>query len=389
MARRSPPLKEQIDSTRSKIRGLLASPLRAVAEILGRTLEEAVCASEAGSLPPGNLRQLCSCISNLLAGLPQSYSERFFFDAAMIRALADDWDGSLRLSPMVIPLYGDAWGHSSMPMPSENRREAHLIDVIVFPGDDNIDDVNLLEYPWLAHELGHYILFRDDTPFQNAFLPALEKRLRSLKLSSIADRGSAKLKAIRIVDEVRKVWTPSPDHRNWAHELAIDIIALWTCGPAYLACFKNEVEQPGTNPYKITQEHPPYDVRLSALVDAAQNLGLDRYTEKLSEVRMGWVITDWYKKRSNRFLALADRTLIRRCVETALEFCNIFGLEKWRSSRIDAARHQVLDETSMELGVNLLLAARILLEERGERALDEWGVKIVRRIGMHVMQESR
>jgi hypothetical protein len=50
MARRNRPAKEQVDSAKSKIDGLLTSPLRAIGESLGWDLDEAECAYRGGKL---------------------------------------------------------------------------------------------------------------------------------------------------------------------------------------------------------------------------------------------------------------------------------------------------------------------------------------------------
>ncbi len=390
MPRRIRSIKEQVDSARAKVNRFLASPLRAISEKLGRDLEDAERECRAGPLSADKLSALCSYVSYIINLLPQSFGERFFFDAAMIRAIAADWAGSLTLSPMVIPSYDPAWGHRSFQMPSENRQNAHLIDVMLFPGDDRLEDVDLLPYPWVAHELGHYyLLFRDDSPFRDVFLPSLVKRVRSLTLSAIADRGAAKVKAQAMIDELSTFWTPSPDHKNWAHELAIDTVALWTCGPAYLASFQDEVEQPQTNPYQITKDHPPYEVRLRALVDTSRDLGFYDYAEGLLAVHRGWAKSKWRSARDNRFVTLADRGLAGECTQAAFRFCESMKLTKWTTARLDVLRARLGDEASLELGVDLLLSARVVFQEQGETAFNEWERKTVHRLAQQVMQLSR
>jgi hypothetical protein len=384
MARHSRNVKERVDSAREKVNRLLASPLTAIAEKLGQDLEEAECAWRAGSLSPDKLSELCSYVSYVINHLPQSFGQRFFFDAAMIRAIAADWAGSLNLSLMVVPSYNATWGHRSFRMPSETGHPGHLIDIILLRGDDRLEDVNLLAYPWLTHELGHYVFFKDDSPFRGAFVPSLQKRLQSLTLSAIADRGAARLKAQAVIDELRAFWTPSPDHRDWAHELAIDLIALWTCGPAYLATFQDEVEQPRTNPYEITQDHPPYEVRRRALVVASRDLRFYNYAEGLVAVGEGWAGSNWRRARDNRFSALADAELIRDCMRAAFRFCESMKFTKWTMARLDALRTRLDDQASLELGVDLLVSARVVFQEQGEAAFNDWERKTVHRLAQEV-----
>jgi hypothetical protein len=54
---------------------------------------------------------------------------------------------------------------------------------------------------------------------------------------------------------------------------SMDVIALWTAGPAYLATFQDTLEDEELNPYQVGQSHPPYEVRANALIDASKRLG--------------------------------------------------------------------------------------------------------------------
>jgi hypothetical protein len=109
----------------------------------------------------------------------------------------------------------------------------------------------LLLYPWLCHEVGHNILSRDHSAFRKSFETRLDKITKALQLLRVADRGSLQDKSQRIIDDILYMWQPAPDRDSWTHEMTIDIIAPWTCGPAYLAAFQDVVEKPGINPYKI------------------------------------------------------------------------------------------------------------------------------------------
>ena len=251
-----------------------------------------------------------------------------------------------------------------------------MIDLIILPGEDQLDDVDLLSYPLLAHELGHYLLLRDDSSLRNAFSPCLAKRVRSLKLASMADKGAARTKAQAIINELESLWTPSADHSNWAHELAIDLVALWTCGPAYLACFEDTVEH--QQPYHITQDHPPYAVRLEALVHCARKLGFDEYCNGLEKLRANWAKSQTDGGKNNRFLALADRQIIDACSRAALELCEALRLSKCTPSTLATITRSTLatitrsDGIFGELGVPLLLYAWHMFQHKDERAFQGW-----------------
>lgn len=214
-----------MQSAREAATRLLSSPLRPIADKLLQLIDEAQCAFEVGSLSARKLGELCRYILHLISQLPQSFGERFFLDSAIIRGIATDWGTNVLLSPMVVPRYEHPWAHGTIALPSEDRDRTHVINLIYMPGRDRLEEVALLEYPWMVHELGHYLVFRDDSRFTSVFVPVLQDRIRSLRLASIADRGAARIRAQSTVDDIAKVWTPTPDHANWAHELAIDLIS--------------------------------------------------------------------------------------------------------------------------------------------------------------------
>jgi hypothetical protein len=386
MARHTRSVNEYVDWAREKVKRLLASPLTAIAEKLGRDLDEGECACRAGSLSADKLGELCSYVSYIFNNLPRSFGERFYFDAVMIRATADDWGGSMALSGMVLPCYGQDWGHARLQMPSEGIERAHVIDLIVFPGEDRLEDVDLLSYPLLAHELGHYLYLKNDSSFAGPFTICLNKTVRSLRRSGIADRGAMRPKFQQVIEELTRCWTPSPDHGNWAHELAIDLTALWTCGPSYLACFEDSVR--GKDPFRITQDHPPYAVRLDALVSCARELGFGNDCEGLGTLRAGWEATLKKEREANLFLALANRELIADCSRAALGLCKALRLTQCSTSRIETLRRTLKGELVAEPGADLLLKAW-LYAKKGKTAYDSWQRATVQRIAKDVMQLSR
>ena len=386
MARHARTPRETLDAARDKVNPLLVSPLRPIGEKLQQVLDEADCAYQAGSLPLAKLAELSAYVMQITGCLPRSFGERFFFDAAMIQAIAADWGGSTVFSGMILPRYGREWAHQSIQMPSEDRERAHLVDLILLPGEDRLEDVDLLDYPWVAHELGHYILFKDDSTFRHSFARSLEKRIRSLTLAAIADRGAARVRAQATLDELTKFWTPSPDHRNWAHELATDLIALWTCGPAYLACFEHTVEQLDRNPFEITQDHPPYAVRLDALVDCAHELRFGEQCGGLVRMRARWEESKWQPTKDNRFLTLADKRLISECRGMALEYCEFLKLTKCTKSNVDSLRRDRRQSSGDNPGVDLLVSAWLTYQDLGESAFNDWERKSVARILTKIKQ---
>jgi hypothetical protein len=318
--------------------------------------------------------------------LPQSFSERFQFDAALIKGIATDWGEDLALSSMIMPHHHSPWGHVRLPMPSENLNDAHVVDVIHMPGPDDLGEVDLLAYPWIIHEMGHYLLLRYSSNFVPVFKVELEGIVSNLRLASIADRGSASTKAHRILEQLARLWNPSHGQRNWAHELAIDLISVWTCGPAYLACFQDAVEKQSMNPYEVTETHPPFAVRADALITAAKRLGLQKYTGNLQRLTDEWRRPKWMNRRDSRFLSLARPELIKSCSNVALSFCESLNLARCTPEKLENLPQSLATYNSDDIGLDLLLFAWFIFEKKGGNEYSEWESKIVRELAQRVTQ---
>ena len=111
------------------------SPLSEV----GKKFEELIMVAQAAistrSLKFGQVTSVANYVEAAMELLPQSFGDRFYFDAAQIQNLAIQLSqGPVRLSQMIIPRHDREWGHLSIPMPSEPTGMHHVVDVINIPG---------------------------------------------------------------------------------------------------------------------------------------------------------------------------------------------------------------------------------------------------------------
>ena len=114
--------------------------------------------------------RFCEYVTEFAARLPQTCGQRFSFDTAFIRSLAGDFGGRFPVSEMVIPRYGNSWGYKELRMARErNASDRHVVHLVYLAGEDRVEDINLLTYPWVAHEWGHYIMFRHGPSFSKDF----------------------------------------------------------------------------------------------------------------------------------------------------------------------------------------------------------------------------
>lgn len=246
MGRRRAPKDNPFAPLLPKLTGLSGSPLSAVADRLRKDIEDLQATLAAGLLSSDEALAAARLHDVIVKSLPHSFGERFLFDSAMVQALVDQWSRpSCRLPTLIVPIYHTEWAHASLFPLGRDRENMDVIHLLYIEGTDDIGDVDLLSYSWMCHELAHNLLFRYDAGLIAQFHPVLNQRANALHLSALSDQGSVKTQARQLVEEVVQVWSLSGDQRNWAHELAADLIALWTCGPAYLTAFQEAAEDSG------------------------------------------------------------------------------------------------------------------------------------------------
>lgn len=376
MARLGRLQRDDLQAVLLQLQAVATSPLGAIATELQQLLESASRSRDAGELSTEELLALARYANHVLSRLPQGFGPRFRFDAVQIVGITEDV-GRDRFSGMLIPSYEQDWGHESVMMPAENGK-SHVIDLILIPGEDVVHHINLLSYPWLGHELAHNLLFRHKTTFSADVSRELNKQVQRLKVGAIADRGTAHTKATQLADEFVQFWTPTSDHKNWAHEIAADCVALWIFGPAYLACFDDLLDNASLNPFELTQSHPPYSVRANALLEGARILGWN--DARLKKRKGEWVNSKWRTSKSNRLRSLASPEVTTGCVRAGFKACQDLGLAKCTSERLDEILGRRSAAHAMEFGVDLVLEAYVLFEECGEQAYLEWQTAAVQEL---------
>ena len=234
-------------------------------------------------------------VSKVLERLPKELNRSFYFDTWMIQSIVQSWGDSLRLrSRMIIPTHCHEWGYERIPIPTNSTVNTSFAVSFIHILSEVTEIPSLLDYPWLCHELGHHLFSmpKHKQMLFDKFHPHPEELISKLKIMSISDRGLAKIRSQATIDEINTKWRDS----KWVEELAIDVIALWACGPAYLAAFQDEHEQV-ENPFIIELTHPPVELRTHALLHAARELGWDKYLAgfKTDARRLVWenTIVNW------------------------------------------------------------------------------------------------
>ena len=188
-------MNNRLHRTPDDFRLLKLSPLEPIA----KELEEHFDFFRQVSQSPSSSEQAAyglEIVASILENLPRSFEERFEFDAVMIQAIAQEWNGQQqKLSGTLIPCSGEEWLHKSFSLPfGPLNGIGKSISLIHIPGEDALDEVDLLTYPFMCHEMAHNLLYFNDPYFKPEFNRELNQYLI----------GIQKLSGQRIARVIRK-----------------------------------------------------------------------------------------------------------------------------------------------------------------------------------------
>lgn len=294
------------------------SQLETVGDKLVDNLEWLLVGIETDTVSGAATVSMLRIVDDIFERVPKSFGDRFDLDALLIREIMLEWESpKIRFPSMIVPNYGDEWAHSAVAMPPENGREAHIVKIITLPGDDVLDEINLLDYAFLFHELAHELFSLSGDLFRIPFNKRLDSRLHSLRRRSIADGHEVtKRRHQDVIDNIESYWRATNSRPDWAHEFAADIVALWACGPVYIDRLVDTIRAKNQRPFDLKQEHPPYAARFDALSKACFQLGWP--TTQTDDLLEYWEKTTAAQERSNEYFAVLDDELLNHVVEQTL-----------------------------------------------------------------------
>ena len=202
----------------------------------------------------------------------------------------------------------------------------------------------------------------------------------AIQKQALGIRGTAKQVANDTADQVRTYWTPTANQHNWAHEIAVDVISLWLCGPAYLAALQDVMEVDGLNPYQLGQSHPPYEIRAKALIDAASRLGWGYYTGAACSLVDRWSSTAPSDERTNLHIACADPRLLSGVISAATQSCQALSLPCFTPARMAVLEDMQGQDQPLEFGTDVIVAAWLTRSRSTEAAYQKWERAVIQRL---------
>ena len=363
------------------------SPLSDIGRILQEQIRLVREAMNWVGMDTATVAAFCRRCQWVLKNVPsrQAIGERFWFDIHMIRSIADEWSPSGQLLPgSILPREGGEWQHSADWLPTFDAVRMPRLDIIDFPGNHGLETISLLTYPWLYHELGHILMYLHGKAFMAGTRQLLEQKLQETSQGCLGKPQAVKdrLKVIR--ERIEIAWRPSSDHHDWSHEIGIDIVALWSIGPAFLAAYEDALE--GKPPHVADQTHPPYEVRTFAIVEAARRLGWQQYAAALEERLANWAKLFEESARDNLYLALFDQDIVNGVVTAAMAACGTLALPRCDQASIVAAQ-QGLDRNEIPAFGRPALIAAWVQYERTKDAPDvyhAWETNVIRSMSEEV-----
>ena len=347
-------------------------------------LEEGEEAVRLNILDSTAVRDLHNSIHHIVELFPNSFNDRFWFDYWMIDGIAESFniDGQI-LAGLLVPRYDEEWAHISRITPvGKGDGGGASINFICFPGEENVGDIDLLEYSFLLHEIGHNLFFYKEEIFIQKFSSEFQKIIGSLKRRSISDIGTAKTKSEKQLQRLKGLWSPRNDQKDWAHETLMDLFALWTCGPAYLASFLYEMEDEDKNPYLIKPIHPPYSFRIEILIIAGKKLGWHNHLNGLEKLLVKWEKSRWSKEINNNYHALTHEKMREAIIKAAFETFKELKLPQCNKASIEQVNKKLNKSENPNWGIETILAAWLFREKytpaNNEKTYEKWEQNLVK-----------
>lgn len=319
---------------------------------------------------------------------PRSLSDRFWLDMCSIQALSTSWNTrKAGLPHTLIARTGDTWNTAILHLPSADPERIPRIHLITFPGGNSAEEINLLGYSWLLHELGHVFLFLHDQEFVTDIASHIRRRVDQWAHQLVGCSRAAEQRISRRIQLVKTRWSATVKHDDWPHEIAADTIALWSCGPAFIASYLDSLE--GQDPFLADATHPPYHLRSLALLESASRLGWRDKAEPVSALLDIWSAQKESTGIDNEYAAFSDPDIIDKVVSCSLDLCDRYGLPRCDSTRLDIVKRRLSASDLLDPGLDIILGAAIQYERLPISQYHEWESAMVLRLAARVTREHQ
>lgn len=302
--------------------------------------------------------ELAVTLLKAMERFPDNLDNRFLFDKYMITSILERWD--ITNNPVMIPSYSNEWAY-------EYRHAVRKLNFIIIRRAEGEETPYLIDYPWLCHELGHYIHIQHKKAYHELIFEEIQRYIAILKVNAIADRGMAKARAENKIKEVQDNWS----NVKWLDEFAVDAIALLTCGPVYLQAYFEDHSDESLDPFLIVESHPPIELRTRVLMHNAKLLGWNPYLRSLYRQIESWNSRDDISNNRMKYFTLTDENLVEAISKATVIYCECLDLPKFTEQDIQRISESALDFESLEDGIDIMTAALVVKSTRAA-VYEEW-----------------
>jgi len=328
-------------------------------------LREHETAVKEGATPAfGSIESLLLQYESLL---PTRLGDRFMVDSWLIRDLSESWSlGPVKLPRTILPVYGSEWMWQRLPWIAERNRSGQRVYGITLKGRDELGSIQLLDYPWVCHELGHALFAKAPPEFLDEFVRLVEDYCRPILRKAVADSHQVRTLTRNNIERIRQRWLPRGDQQSWIHELAVDLIALWSCGPAFLAAMTDAVDSPRVDPFLAESVHPPYALRLRILCLGAQEIGWANEALGLASLLAKWEQQGQAIVNHNHYIAVAPRELLDQALHWALSACRQWKIPRCDQEVLRACTQRRRANLSVDSAAELIISAWLVFEKNND-----------------------
>lgn len=371
------------DERFKQIGDLLCKPLR---DLLSEEYELLIEGDRGRPVSVSHVQGIVDSIQAIDSELPdpRMWGSRIEFDFWLLQAILDELGAEGYPSrPTLIPVYRAEWGHAGRILPAALGTDEPAyprLDLMYFPGEDNLAEIDLRQYAWLYHELGHAILERYGGTFRAKIGVTVTKFLDRQSRVSLADKGIARSNSQKMLVALRKYWNSTAANLGWPGELACDILALWATGPAYLSEFGRRARNERWAPFEVTDQHPPYFSRAQALLQAAGQLGWKTELAGVAELLAEWRAAEPDASVMNRFANFAQTELVQACVEHSLSACQALRVPRCDVNRMEQVRTCLKAGKAPDIGTDLIISAQLSAQEMDTSSYNRWQERVVREL---------
>ncbi|QDU05723.1 hypothetical protein V6x_54640 [Gimesia chilikensis] len=186
---------------------------------------------------------------------------------------------------------------------------------------------HVLSLPDIYHELGHFLLFRDEKRFIQPAQLIVDRHYE--KMVENGKRQNWATASLELVEQYHHSWKGS-----WLLEFASDLIATYLIGPSFGWCNIRVATNLGGELFLGTDSHPADDARATAIGMMLTELGFDESRQKIQK-RWSELVSLAMESTPPRYDLAYPECLLRELTQFFQKECENIGLSRFEKDASD------------------------------------------------------